>query len=676
MADSMPEMVWTAQPDGSLDFCNRRWLEFTGLTFSETMGFGWLRGIHADDRATAEDAWALSLALGRAFEAEFRMQNAGGAYRFMLTRAVPFRNEVGAIVRWIGIMTDIESQKRAEASARESAAAFRAFAEAISEIAWIGAPDGTIEWFNHRWYAYTGVSRDTSLGQGWQDALDTHNLSAVLQKWASAIATGEPYEAEVLIRGRDGQARWFIARAHPLRDTAGRIVRWYGTTADIDLQKRAERDLAFLAETGMILGAAADVSLVLQRLADASVPTFCDICSISLLDPDGVTLRRSAVAFAGIDSKGSTDSLEEKLAGAPAPNQPNSPALRALAGESTFEPQVSAAWLDSISNDPQHARLIERLGIVSLITVPLGRIGYRQGALTFCTTRRSSRKFGGTDLALAEEVGRRAGMALANAESFERERRIAMTLQGALLPRTFPELPGVRFDATYVPASREAEVGGDWYDAFPLPGGRIGLSIGDVAGHGLTAAAAMGKLRQAMQSAAFIRPDPSAMLEAADLTLRGIEPICLASAFAAIFDLESGVLRYASAGHPPQFLRLPDASLEEMGPTAPMLGICAPGSNPARAVAVARGSLLVLYTDGLTEATRDIVHGEALLKSFLTGAAVVTAERPAQALHHALLTAGSSDDVAILTMHLDALDPTAASLPRPALTANGATVTH
>ena len=69
MADSMPEMVWTAQPDGSLDFCNRRWLECTGLTFPETMGFGWLRVIHADDRASAEDAWALSLALGRAFEA-------------------------------------------------------------------------------------------------------------------------------------------------------------------------------------------------------------------------------------------------------------------------------------------------------------------------------------------------------------------------------------------------------------------------------------------------------------------------------------------------------------------------------------------------------------------------------------------------------------------------------
>jgi serine/threonine protein phosphatase PrpC len=105
-----------------------------------------------------------------------------------------------------------------------------------------------------------------------------------------------------------------------------------------------------------------------------------------------------------------------------------------------------------------------------------------------------------------------------------------------------------------------------------------------------------------------------------------------------------------------------------------MLGICAPGSSPARVVAVARGSLLVLYTDGLTEATRDIVHGEALLKSLLTGTAIVTAERPAPALHHALLTAGSSDDVAILTMHLDALDPTVISRPGPALSANGAAV--
>jgi serine phosphatase RsbU (regulator of sigma subunit) len=241
-------------------------------------------------------------------------------------------------------------------------------------------------------------------------------------------------------------------------------------------------------------------------------------------------------------------------------------------------------------------------------------------------------------------------MALASAESFEREGRIAMTLQNALLPQSLPAPPGLQFDAIYVPGSREAEVGGDWYDAFVLPDGRIGITIGDVAGHGLTAAVAMGKLRQAMQSAAFIRTDPNSMLDAADLTLRMIEPACFASAFAAIFEPRTGVLSYASAGHPPQFLRRRDATVEELSPTAPMLGVRSPVLSYSRAVVVPHGSLLVMYTDGLTEATRNIIRGEALVQAALSAPAIAAAERPAQALHDAVLASGSRDDVAILTM--------------------------
>jgi PAS domain S-box-containing protein len=650
MADAMPEIVWTARPDGFSDFCSRRWIEFTGLSLDEATGFRWENAVHPDDRERSRLAWNAARALGRKYETEYRIRRFDGIYRWMLGRAVPYRDERGEIVKWIGITTDIEDQKRAEAAARENAAAFRAFAESIPDMAWIAGADGALEWFNNRWYDFTGISRDTSLGEGWLSATHPQNRADVLEKWTHAMATGEPYEAEILVRDSDGFFRWFLARAQALRDTSGNIVRWYGTSTNIDLQKRTERGLAYLAETGTVLGGARSVGLVLQQLAEASVRAFCDLCAINLLDADGISMRRVAVAFAGSDENGSAASAVERFMTAPPPTQPNAPAIRALLGQSLLQRDVSADWIESVATDAEHSRLIIESNILSLITVPVGLEGHRQGALTFCTTQHSGRKYDETDLALAQEVGRRAGMALASAESFEREGRIAMTLQNALLPQSLPAPPGLQFDAIYVPGSREAEVGGDWYDAFVLPDGRVGISIGDVAGHGLTAAVAMGKLRQAMQSAAFIRTDPNSMLDAADLTLRMIEPACFASAFAAIFEPRTGVLSYASAGHPPQFLRRRDATVEELSPTAPMLGVRSPVLSYSRAVVVPHGSLLVMYTDGLTEATRNIIRGEALVHAALSSPAIAAAERPAQALHDAVLASGSRDDVAILTM--------------------------
>jgi PAS domain S-box-containing protein len=653
LADSMPEMVWTALPDGFTDFCSRRWMEFTGRSFDETVGFGWLNTVHPDDREAPRRAWNIAAASGQPYESEYRIRRADGVYRWMLGRAVPFRNPDGEIVKWIGITIDIEDRKRAEETARQSAAAFRAFAESIPEVAWIGAADGSIEWFNNHWHAYTGLSRGAALGEGWQSVTHPHDLPDVLERWTHAVATGEPYEAELRLRGADGTFRWFLARAHALREFDGRIARWYGTSTNIELQKRTERDLAFLAQAGTVLGSVRSVGLVLQQLADASVPMFCDLCAISLLDADGVTVRRVAVAYADPEKSAPFESLEERLLTSPPPIRPDAPAVRALHGESVLVPEVGAAWLASVSNDEEHARAVLASRILSLVSVPVGFEGHRRGALTFCTTAHSGRKYGEPDLVLAQEIGRRASMALASAESFEREGRIAMTLQNALLPQSLPAPAGIRFDAIYVPGSQEAEVGGDWYDAFVLPEGRIGITIGDVSGHGLTAAVAMGRLRQAMQSAAFIRSEPNAMLDAADLTLRLIEPACLASAFAAIFEPRTNVLSYASAGHPPQLLRSPDATIEELRATAPMLGVRSPISSFSRAVLIPSGSLLVFYTDGLTEATHDIVQGEALVRAALSGPAVVTAQNPARALHDRVLAAHSRDDVAILTMRFE-----------------------
>jgi serine phosphatase RsbU (regulator of sigma subunit) len=230
---------------------------------------------------------------------------------------------------------------------------------------------------------------------------------------------------------------------------------------------------------------------------------------------------------------------------------------------------------------------------------------------------------------------------------------VASTLQGALLPQSLPSVAGLRFDAIYVPGSSEAEIGGDWYDAFVLPDGRVGITIGDVTGQGVTAAVAMGRLRQAMQSVAFIRPDPVAMLEAAELALRSCTASSdIATAFAAVFDPASRTVLYASGGHPAPLLRLPDGTLQELDAPGKLLGLKSKSRNlrSSSAVLVPAGSFVAFYTDGLTEATRDVFTIEARLHEALRGPAVISAEHPAQALHDAVLDTKSHDDLAILTL--------------------------
>lgn len=211
---------------------------------------------------------------------------------------------------------------------------FQVLAETVPAMVWTADATGWIDWYDHRWYEYTGQTREEAAGWGWQRAHHTEDLPRVMQDWPQSIATGEPFDMELRIRRADGLFRWFLMRAEPLRDATGSIVRWYGTNTDVDGQKR----------------------------------------------------------------------------------------------------------------------------------------------------------------------------------TLEKTTRVADTLAAAFLPERLPQRPDLRFDALYLTAGHEALIGGDWYDAFELPDGRIVLSIGDVIGHGLSAAVTAGRIRQAIFATAFDAVDPAAIL--------------------------------------------------------------------------------------------------------------------------------------------------------------------
>ena len=247
----------------------------------------------------------------------------------------------------------------------------------------------------------------------------------------------------------------------------------------------------------------------------------------------------------------------------------------------------------------------------------------------------------------------------------EREHRSSAAFQEAALPSRLPVVPGIAFTAIYRAAKTEALVGGDWYDAFRLDDGRIVFSIGDVMGSGLLAAVTMGAVRQALRGAAQILAEPIEILDAADRVLRSEQPEGIVTAFVAILDPITLILTYASAGHPPPLLRSASGEITTLGGSGLPLGLRASQAYPpeiARAVHLDDASLLVLYTDGLVETTRDIEAGEASVRQAMASATVWNAVNPAAAISDHVLDE-VVDDVAILAIRIDCA---AVSVTRPA----------
>ena len=233
---------------------------------------------------------------------------------------------------------------------------------------------------------------------------------------------------------------------------------------------------------------------------------------------------------------------------------------------------------------------------------------------------------------------------------YEAERRITERLQEAALPRDLPRIPGLVFDAYYHAGRDEAQIGGDWYDALRLTDGRVIVTVGDVSGSGLDAAVTMASVRQVLRGVAQIHPDPAMMLDAADRTLQAEGSERIVTAFVAVLDPVTSELAYASAGHPRPLLRRGTDDWAELAAAGLPLGVPVKSERLSEIASMPGDAMLVLYTDGLTEATHDLLAGEARLLAVLHDPAVLAAANVARAIHDAVIAEGARDDVAIFTI--------------------------
>jgi PAS domain S-box-containing protein len=231
--DAIPVLVICAFPDGSLEFVNHTWLEYTGYPQEQLTGWGWQTVIHPDDITRFMDEWNAARAAGQPFENEVRLRRADGEYRWFSVKKVPHRDTSGHIFRWLGTGQDIQKMKTAEAQLRIAV-------DTAPALIHSARPDGYIDFLNKGWLEYVGLPMEDLEGWLWTNAFHPDDVESCLTKWRAALASGEPFEAESRVRRADGEYRTMIHRKLPLRDGQGNIVKWYGSGIDIEDRKRAE----------------------------------------------------------------------------------------------------------------------------------------------------------------------------------------------------------------------------------------------------------------------------------------------------------------------------------------------------------------------------------------------------------------------------------------------------
>ncbi|MFI2644079.1 SpoIIE family protein phosphatase [Streptomyces sp. NPDC018610] len=465
--------------------------------------------------------------------------------------------------------------------------------------------------------------------------------------------------------GCDDRVSAWLARMSPVKDADGRVLGVCVAVHDFTEEYRARERLQLVNEASVRIGTTLDVTRTAQELADVCVPALADFVSVYLVDPPEhggelpsgplqvpVSLRR--IAHRSVNP-GAPEALIPPGGSEIYPAvSPQGAAL--LAGQPIVVSEKSGDLDKWLAWDPERARLAQRLGIHSTMSVPVLARGVTLGVAVFTRFQHTS-PFMPDDVLLAEEVTARAAVCVDNARRYSRQRETALALQRSLLPRSLPRTAAVQAASRYLPAA-QADAGGDWFDVIPLSGMRVALVVGDVIGHGVRATAAMGRLRTAVRTLADIDLAPDELLtHLDDVVVRmsaedggddgpgEVGATCLY----AVYDPVSRRCTLARAGHPSPVLLPPDGPPYRIDlPAGPPLGL---GGLPfeSAVLELREGSVLSFYTDGLLESgERDVEAGHRLLCAALAGEGD-SLDETCDRILHALLPGGSAcDDVALL----------------------------
>jgi PAS domain S-box-containing protein len=496
-----------------------------------------------------------------------------------------------------------------EESLRQSVERYHALAKATGQIVWTNNPEGEMLGLQTQWAEFTGQTEAEYQGYGWSDAVHPDDAQSSIHAWQAAVAAHDTFRFEHRVRRRDGVYRLFSIRAVPILGDHGALREWVGIHTDITERRHAEDRLRFLAEASTLLASSLDYEKTLARVAQLAVPLLGDWCVVDLVEQDG-TIKHAFIAHSDPARTAVAQGWQKRHPLDPA--TPHGAAHVIRTGRTEIVEDVLGTLFAANTAVSEELRLARMLGMRSYLCVPLKTQGRTFGALTLIAAE-SGRRYGPADVELAEDLARRAALAVDNARLYAHEHRVAQMLQAAFLPDIPDRLGSLDIAKLYRPGLEEAQVGGDLYDAFVLSDGRIALVMADVSGKGLEAAVQTATVKYSLRAFAAEAASPALVLRRLNHTLRSeISGLAehFVTLFYAVFDPYTGRLIYSSAGHEAQIIKRLDGSVTLLHSNGPILGILEHRFTQDVDF-LHYGDSLVLFTDGMTEArasgTRELI---------------------------------------------------------------------
>jgi PAS domain S-box-containing protein len=524
--------------------------------------------------------------------------------------------------------------------------------------------------------AMNGASVEEHLGRQVTDILGPRG-EEVAAMHRAVIRDGEArldQESSGETPAAPGQVRHWMSSYTPVHALDGKIIGVGVTVIDIterrtllqaersarqraDAAAQAEREARVradvLARAGAMLDSSLDFEETLVNVAHIAIPDIADWCAVSVLDESG-QLRQVAAAHVDPAKRQLAQEMSERFP--PDPESPTGTLAVARSGQTAFVREITDDMLVAGIQDPEQLALVRRLGIRSVIIAPLTARGRTSGTLTLASAE-SGRLFEDPDMQLAEELARRAGVAIENSRLYTERSRIAHTLQVKLLPEQLPEIPGVVLAARYRAAGELNEVGGDFYDVFPRSDSEWALVVGDVSGKGAEAAGITALARYTLRAAAIEEASPRQALRRlndAMLTDGSSQFATVVLAYIAAAEHGGLQVRVALGGHPPPLVLRADGRIEAPGRFGVLLGMLEDPVLHDRDFPLHPGEVMLLYTDGVTEAgSRDEPVGQAGLSALLATLADREPQQIVDAVEQAVVGAQAGeprDDIALLAL--------------------------
>ena len=566
---------------------------------------------------------------------------------------------LNAAVQDTSMAQALAAAQAATADIKRSEERYRSLVQGGAQVVWVAAPDGAMKEDSPEWRWITGQSVEEYQGTGWLEAIHPEDRERVERDWRECVRTGKVFDDRYRIRTKAGSYRHYDVRAVPI-ERDGKIAEWVGASTDVTSQREAEEmrgrlteqlsaaalRTARLQQATSMLAEALTVEQVVEVITEVGRTAIGALRSaVVLIDPDSARLR-----VVNDDLRNAPDSAGGELT-------LSSPSVitRAIATRRPVlveDPEdLRRQFEDELEIDPERVAASDERSWVGL---PLLAAGAPLGALRFSFGR--PRKITEEERVFLEALAGQCQLAVERAGLYEREHKTAETLQRSLLPDKLPSVPGLVLEAKYRPA-KNMEIGGDWYDAFRLADHRLAVALGDVMGKGLTAAAGMGRVRNALRALALSDPRPAAVLGGLDRLFSATEQEEQVTTVAyLVIDPETGEGVLGNAGHLPALvLEAGCAPRFDQVEAGTPLGWASPRQQ--HSFNLRPGSTAVFYSDGLVEnRNRGLDAGLEELAAVAGRADADVLARPERLLEYLVdrMLAGheQNDDVTVLVVHV------------------------